>query len=473
VLVTPGGAWGVPFAVRGDALAPLLAAGPYESASPTPTSTAISISVLCRPIGNAVGAKMGDMTSALGGGDATGERRFQLWAGTLPTATLSRDPVDVLYFETQGSEPEIRVHVASATETGESKVGLPTRDWKPVRETIEIRTPGQRIPRAYERELGDAPLDGTYHALAIASPDLPTDAAEALARRWSERKSAEPPNHWSILRWAGRSKIAKFIAAQSQWERERSQDLGIALSRETAPRVLIYTACAGEDGSLRQSFDLRQSEPVAYGPPDACAAFRLVHGFADTALEGKPLGGRSVTEFWKSPEDFVVVAAEDRKGYAEELRAKGAPPSVVDRVRTGAELLVFCRQPVQANGEPLWGWLEIDPATYAMRSVLSTGEYGMVEQKIMKKIREIPSRTMGFLVGAEVSLWSVNDFSLSLSEYVDVLAQAEKFAYGLEPQFKLMSKAAKYKKFTDGYKAGIEFYFKNARAKPPKPGAGG
>jgi hypothetical protein len=487
LLTTPQGTWAVPFALRGDAATPLLAAPP-EAAKSSPTTTAITIAIVCQPKSSTAATKMGDLSSALGGSDANSEQRITLYSGTLSTAALSRDAFDVFFYETGGKEPEIRLQFAGPDGTVDGKTGIKTRDWKPVREIVEIRTPGQKV-RVLERALGDAPLADTCHTIAIAAPDLPTAAATALAQAWAAQKTAETPNHRSIARWLGRSKIAKFLTTQTRWEEANAPALGVSLSRAASPRVLIATVCAGPDGKLRQSLDLRQSDAVVFGTPAACSSFRLMSGLTASAFEGSAAGGQSVLDFWKSPADFIVVTPKSRARFAQDLKTKGIPAAVCDRVKTGPEFLFFCKKPVELGGQPLYGWLAIDPTSYAITSTLSTGENGAVEEAIMELLPKTMDQTCRFFVGVDVSVWSVANFTLEGLPYDETLQEAEELAREIGEKLEWVANPKEYveiaakkfslfgaehaggdlaaaaeeiKKFSDGFQVGVTEYFKHA-----------
>ncbi len=485
LLATPQGTWPIPFATRDAESATLLAAGAPTAAKPAPSTTQITVSVLCTPLASNAAAKMGDMGSALAGGSAGGEKRFVLWNESLPTAALSRDAVDLFLFETGGKDPELRAQLEGPDGTVGGTTGIKILEWNPVRELIEIRTPGQKV-RVLERELGETSLAGTLHSLAIAAPDLPAESAAAFAQAFAAKKSAETPNHRSIARWLNRTRLAKFLTAQTRWEEKSAAALGVGLSRAAAPRVLIATVSAAPDGKLNQSFDLRQSEPLVAGDPAACNSFRLMSGLTATAFEGRTTGGRSVLDFWKSPDDFIVVSPKNRGRFAADLKTKGFPAAVVDRVKSGPEVLLFCKYPIDFGGEPLWGWLAINPATYAVTSTLSTGENGALEDAIIEAVPNALTYAIGFMVGVDASVWSVSAFSLEGLPYEDVLAEAEKFAAGIAENFngigvepkevakelwkrfnlfgsEYMEGGESHRKFASGYSDGVALYFKRAR----------
>jgi hypothetical protein len=310
----------------------------------------------------------------------------------------------------------------------------------------------------------------------------------ALAQLWHDQKPADCPDHPSIVRWLARAKIASFLAAQTQWEEACRTDLGVGLSRAAKPRAILYTAAA-DNGAFIQTLDLRQSDPDVTGDPAACAAFRAMSGLISTAFEGSLVGGKSVLDFWKAPDDFVVVAPRLRHRFAQDLKQKGFPDAVVQRVESGPEYLLFSKNPVDSGSRPLWGWLAIDPTTYAVTSVLSTGENGAVESAIMEAVPNAESYGLGFLVGVDSSVWSVAAFTLEGLPYAEVLKQAEEFAkkaaenfsgIGVEPKevakalwkkFSLfgseyMGDDPSFRKFSDGYNAGVKYYFDRARGKP-------
>jgi len=481
LLRTPQGIWAVPYAQKADAVAALLDLKGQQTAAPSPESTRVTISIVCRPVGKSAAQQMGDFANALGGGESGDETTFSLWNDNIPTADLSRDALDVFHYEDDG-----KLAVALETVGGRitAKSDVDTREWKPVREAIEIQTAGA-VLQTFTRELGDAPLVGTYHCVGIATPDLPQPAAAALAAEWAKRKSAEAPNHRSLVRWLGRAKLATFVALQSRWEELTAPRLGVALSRASTPRALVFTACEGADGRLSQSFDLTASTPTVFGEPQAVAAFHLMQGLADSAFEGSPLGGQSVTDIWSKTGSLVLVSPASRERFAESLAAENLPESVIRHVREGSEYLLFASKPVQVRGRAVWGWLEIDPRTYRTRSLLSTGEHGMVEYLVEKYVPDSASYTLGFMVGVDTSVWSVCSFTLEGLEYAEVMKQAEQFAKELAKNFNNISENPKFslgggvtlsrdgvkfnddaesnfRSFVDGYNAGVAYYFKSA-----------
>jgi hypothetical protein len=481
LLRTPQGIWAIPFAQKAESVAALLDLASQQTAAPAPESTRVMISIVCRPAGKNTAQRIGDIADALGGGDGTDETTFNLWNDTLPTADLSSDTLDIFHYE-DADKLALVLETVGGRITAKSEVD--SREWKPVREIIEIQTAGMGL-QTFTRELGDAPLAGTYHCVGIATPDLPAAAAAGLAKVWSERKTAEPPNHRSLVRWLGRAKLATFVALQSRWEEHTAPKLGVALSRASAPRALVFTASEGTDGRLSQSFDLTASAPSALGEPQAVAAFHIMQGLADSTFEGVPLGGRSATDIWSRTGSLVLVSPASRERFAEALAEAKTPEFVVRHVREGSEYLLFSSQPVQVRGRPVWGWLEIDPHTYRTRSVLSTGEHGMVEYVAENYIPDSASYTLGFMVGVDTSVWSVCSFTLEGLEYADVLKQAEQFAKELAKNFNNISENPKFslgggvtlsrdgvkfnddgesnfRSFVDGYNAGVDYYFKSA-----------
>jgi hypothetical protein len=253
--------------------------------------------------------------------------------------------------------------------------------------------------------------------------------------------------------------------------------------------VLIATVCAGPDGKLRQSLDLRQSDALVFGNPAACASFRLMSGLTGSAFEGSAAGGQSVLDFWKSPGDFIVVTPKNRALFAKDLKTKGIPAAVCDRVKTGPEFLFFCKKPVELGGQPLYGWLAIDPTSYAVTSTLSTGENGAVEEAIMELLPKTEDQTCRFFVGVNVSVWSVANFTLEGLPYEETLVEAEEFAREVGEKLEWVANPKEYveiaskkfslfvaehaggdaaaaaeeiKKFSDGFQVGVTEYFKHA-----------
>ena len=487
LLACPGGTWAFPFLTKDGDSAAFLAGAAANAGKPDIPETELTVAIYCESATPTAAGKIGDMASALGGG-AAGPTRFILWNGRLPNPALSRDAVDLFYVESGPSrERIIRARLESAAGVVTGTTGFNPAEWKPVREEITIRFPGSKPPPAV-RDLKDGKLSDIFHSLALVAPDLPTSAAERLAQLSHDQRPAERPDGPSIVRWLARAKIASFLVAQTRWEEARRADLGVGLSRSARPRAIIYTA-ATQNGTFRQSIDLRQSDADVFGDPVACSAFRLMSGLTSTAFEGRLAGAKSVLDFWNSPGDLVAVAPRNRDRFARDLRQKGFPDDVVQRVKSGPEYLLFSRYPVDSGGRPLWGWLAIDPTTYAVTSVLSTGENGGVEEAIVEAIPNAESYAVGFFVGVDSSVWSVAAFTFEGLPYAEVLKQAEEFAkkaadnlngIGVEPKevaqvlwkkFSLfgseyMKDDPSWRKFSDGYAAGVKYYFDKARGKP-------
>ncbi len=479
LLRTGDATWAFPFARRVDEIASFFRDAP-EPVTVEPTAFRVTICITCEPSGKTAASHMADFSAALGGGDAEEESTFTVWDNFLPLAALSRDPLDIFYHE-DGGKLCAMLETVDGRHTARSDVNL--REWKPVAESITLYAPG--LPTVvFQRALGGGEIDGTYHCLAIGAPDLPREAASSLAKAWSASRTDEAPNHRSILRWLGRKRIASFLATQTTWEREKSAALGLRLTRADNLRTLVFTACGDADGTMRQSFDLTASAPTLLGPAKAMTAFRAVQGLTDTAFEGAPLAARSVTDFWKKPEDFLLIPPERRSALAEAFAEQEAMPESVRRqLAEGREYLLFSKEPVEIAGRPVWGWLTIDPETYAVRSVLSSGEHGsMVENVITKYVPESQSYTLGFMVGIDASVWSVCAFTLEGLEYKEVLAQAEAFARELAKRFNNISENPKaqlgggvvvsrdgvkfnddgesnYRDFVKGYNDAVTVYF--------------
>ncbi|HQF38053.1 MAG TPA: VWA domain-containing protein [Opitutaceae bacterium] len=474
--------WAFPFARCAEELAGCLAREP-EPAAPDPARVRITVSVTCRPSGKTAASHMADFSAALGGGESDENTSFTLWDDHLPLGTLSRDPLDLFFFEERG-KLAAQLEIADERRTVRSDIDL--REWQPVAEAITFHGPG--LPNVvFHRDLAGAELDGTYHCLALGAPDLLRDAAAALARTWAAARTAEPPNHRSIVRWLGRQRIATFLAGQTDWERRKAAALGLRLSRADSLRALVFTVAGGADGTMRQSFDLAASEPAPLGPERAAKAFRAMQGLADAALEGGPLGARSVTDLWRKPQNYLLIAPERRAALAEAFSAQPAMPAELRRrLAEGREYLLFAKEPVELAGRPVWGWLEIDPRTCAVRSVLSSGEHGsMVETAINEYVPDAASYSLGFMVGVDASVWSVCSFTLEGLDYAAVMQQAEAFAQELAKRFNNISEDPKiqlgegvvitregvkfnddgesnFRSFVDGYNAGVAYYFGQA-----------
>ncbi|HNV69429.1 MAG TPA: hypothetical protein PKO06_07030, partial [Candidatus Ozemobacteraceae bacterium] len=444
----------------------------------------IAVNVVCEPANADQAAAMGDMGSALAGGSGRSAKSFQMFKGRFSCCDLSRDALDLYYTESRlGRTRSLSAIVLGPTGRQEGTTAIDVSSWRPVREEIEVRVRGCPRIDTYVRRLEDEPLTESFHSVAIAAPDISASAALELSAAWQTSKPATLPDAVSILRWASRARLAGFLAAQARYERQSAIALGVRLTRQQHPRVLIYTGMRQGD-TWTERLDLRQHVPAVTGPEEAVKAFLLMHGLTSTACEGAGIGGKSVIDVWKSTGDYLVVPAKSRNAFLRELKARAFPEDLQKMLKDGNGVLLFSRRPQIQAGKPVWGWLEIDPKTFVTQSTFSTGDRGgMVEEAIMENMVDGNSYAIGFIVGIDASIWSVAAFSLEESRYEEILARGETFANSLascfngigeEPSFAPEDgpvsfgldgvsyndgEDSSYRSFTDGYNAGVKYYF--------------
>ena len=137
--------------------------------------------------------------------------------------------------------------------------------------------------------------------------------------------------------------------------------------------------------------------------------------------------------------------------------------------------------------------MEIDPDTHELYSVIDTLEKGAFVENTVGRYRQErrPGYAVRGLQGVETAIWSVAVFSLETDDYHEILKSARSLALGLADRFGFnygpveggigskpsLSQAVGPVKFsfdgsagmsqnvlsfTDGYKAGVAYYFSQA-----------
>ncbi|THB63436.1 MAG: hypothetical protein D6B27_12180, partial [Gammaproteobacteria bacterium] len=119
--------------------------------------------------------------------------------------------------------------------------------------------------------------------------------------------------------------------------------------------------------------------------------------------------------------------------------------------------------------------------------IMEDGSRGAAAEKsLTDHIQDGASYVVGVLVGVSSSVWAVSSFSLEEVKYKEIISKSKEFAGGLlknfngiggEPELTFDGSPYKvtlggiekddgedssYRSFSDGYKAGVDYYFKMA-----------
>ncbi len=462
----------------------------------------------------------GEMADILGGGDSHegGDENepyeyFTLLEKEVPLPSLSLDAIEVGYLEA-GTGKGKRYTAALFTSEGiVPGTGIIDTGENPLLGVaIEIILPGNTLTHESPLQKGE-PLNSIYHTLAINLPDLPQDSAKILEEASNKaHKSAENPDSYSILRWYSRNILERFIANQTIFDEEQQAEKGLLLGRTDKERCIVLTSRVGKDQTLYSTIDLLQViNQVHRGSENLQRGYNIFAGLFASSLESAVLTGKNKAgyqELWTStPPDTPLLLItnddEDREFALTEMRKAGKyPDRLLERLEESSVVVLVPEEPGEYQGQKRWAWLEMDPATYETISVIDTGEHAGMASYAMSLL---PSQDdygqfiVGALIGVDMAIWSVCSSALKLSEYKDILADAQKTALSFVKGFDLFMKGysgvrdktltldmahdsiplklfgkinseglrvgigQNFIGFTDGYKAGVNVYFNQAR----------
>jgi len=412
----------------------------------TPVRAKISVSVKTESKGNSAASIAKDVGSILGGGEGgtTILEDVELLSKELSLPELSTDAIEVGYMEAgknQGTLYMAAISTPSGVEPGETAVDTGVQKILGIKIVIEL--PGNTLTHESTYTENDR-LDRIYHNIAVNLPDLPENAATTLQNATNkEYKAAVNPSSMSALKWYGRNIINRFIANQTTYDKKIAEGMKLTLGRTGKARCIVVTSRLNEkDGQLRTAMDLLQTVSQCHnGDKNSQAAYNLGAGMFASILEGEALTGENKASFlqmWaKAPKDAKLVLipsnGSERDAMADPLRKSGFPERLISNVTSNQNMILTLDKPVDYEGEKRWAWLEVNPNTYETISVMDTGEHFGVEYiELIKKVVDDGGKfIVGAFMGLEVSVWSIADFSLELSNYQDILDAASELTAGI------------------------------------------
>jgi hypothetical protein len=297
--------------------------------------------------------------------------------------------------------------------------------------------PGEKI---HEISLQpDEELDKIVQTVGINLPDLTDEATVSLQGALTkEYNAAKNPDRFSAIKWYSRNILNRFIAAQSTFDREIGEDLGLKLGRVYKERCIMVTSRAGKDNKLHTTIDLIQASNECHNGEDSnIAAYNISSGMFMSSLEGSALTGEEKIDYldlWAmAPEDTALMFIMDdydlRSQALTMMQESGIkyPDHMIDRIENTEKVIITTDKPVLYNGEERWAWLEIDPQTYETISVFDTGEHaGMAEYTFSLKPSEEDGGKyiVGAFIGVDVAVWSMANSSLKLDDYKLIIQDA-------------------------------------------------
>ncbi|HNX76548.1 MAG TPA: VWA domain-containing protein [Candidatus Rifleibacterium sp.] len=411
------------------------------------TTAVISITLRCKAKDSGQNAMLGSMGDALGGGGADDSlSEIPLFeSALLDYHACSKSPIDIFYFSPDyGKTLCVSAEGANGTlENMHQPVSL--ADYEVVEEVIQIKLAEQVLEFVRPLTKGVSIVD-TFRTVALCMPDMTASSAMAMAEDFSARKTGEAPGTKSTARWFSRAKIFKFLAMHSAAEAEAVLKTGVKAGRPGQQLRAIILTLNGEPGRLRAIFDLRQINPVVHGDEQAVKAFNFYMGIANTLIEEQVMGGGSLFSRWRAGEkQQLLVAGPDEIGsLIEGLAVENLAESTISLLQQAAangQGVIFPTMAPVMEGKPRPAWFVFDPTTGAMNSVLDNGAHGsMVEKPITEIINDAAKYSVGFLIGTNVSLWSVVTYSIVYDDLKKVVKAAKALSLAIAEQIKDVGK---------------------------------
>lgn len=404
----------------------------------------LAVTLYVKPETKDIGSQFKDMAGALGGGaDEEAFEEITVFSESLPLDESSLDALDIGYtYSGRDSGPLVTAVVETARKKIIGTESVDTGLYKVVGERIAIYLQGQELIHETMFKEGES-LDGIFHTVGINLPDMESSAV-ALLEESGQRlhNRAANPDQLSALRWYTRNIVNQFVVAQSQYESELAEDLGLNLGRTGHGRCLMVTL-RGHADTVETSIDLLSvANEVHRGEQEARNAFNIFSGLFASRLESALLAQGSIYglfEVWAQlpPEtDLVWVGEDNREEFLALARDHEWPEGILERLERTQELILIPTSPAFIHGQPRWAWIKVDPETYWSLSVLDTGQNGAsAEYAIGEYEQELGTFILGSFFGLDAANWSVSTFSLVLDDYKEILAAAEKFALSLADNY--------------------------------------
>lgn len=384
----------------------------------------------------------GKMAAALAGGDGKQKTRtITLLKIELDREQLSRDPADLVYvegFDAQGGYYTAVLDGPGGQVAGEGKVYKRTEIVVALKIWLRFRSPVASFEHVRPLAEGEE-LTGLFQTLGLNLPDLPQQSAAVLEAALGEASKKGDPDDLSALRWYTHSIMARFLAGQTKMEKDLAGRLKIMTGRTTKPRVIVMNVSRnGGDEPTIATIDLIQAGNEIYsGSAEAARAFHIAAGLGNAKLEESVLGrsGYGVLRMWENaPEEtkHFWITNSNRRDITKILSELNYPQAIVNHIKSSRQFILFPTNPTVINGLPRWGWLEIDPQSYEIVSVLDNGLHGgIVEYDLNTWYSEAQLHMFGFLLGVSSSVWSVSSFSLIIGDYEEIMKQAEAMVRGI------------------------------------------
>lgn len=402
-----------------------------------PLEAVLTVKLRVIPDGKGTAGQLADMSSVLAGEEEIeGFEVIEVFSESIPLETLSLDSIDLSYTIVGKDQGDLYT-VVCETPRGRliGRESVDSGQYKIIGEEIEIELTDRVLK--YELDLKeDEGVDGVFHTIGINLPDLREESAVILEEIAQELYySSTNPDELSALRWYTRKIINQFVLAQSKYEKELAGDLDLITGRINNSRCLLVTVRRHSTAEpVRTTIDLLGIEnDIHQGEKEYRNAFNIGSGLFASRLEAAALPGDNKIDLFsiwsKLPDSTKMLWISEENLEIALARFTELPAHLIKNIQNTDRVIIIPDQPVEINGLKRWAWLEVDPENYFTIAVIDTGEHGAMMEKILSDlIKDTTKYMMGAMLGVDIAIWSGAGMTLALSDYDEILAEAEELA---------------------------------------------
>ena len=406
--------------------------------TPDSPSALLSVYAVYEPASDdSLKAAAGDAGSALGGGSGKKTSELRMLQKNLRLDLLSRDAID-LAFAPVPVKGKISYGAFLMTPEGDVSGEKMLTDFRRITALrIEISGLDRNYIHAIDLAEGQKP-ENFLITLGINLPDLPKPAVEALDEAFRAVSAAKKPEPFTVARWHHRNVLYRLIAGQTTFDSKLVHADKLLMGRIQKPRCLVVDSELGGDGRLTTRIDLLQPfNEIHSGSEELKRAYFILNGFYQSSLESVVLGGddrMGYLDLWRNaPKDAEILAlavSGNRDTFYRDLEKAGTyPPRLLRAVKENRKILFFQSKPTIVSGRERFAWLEMDPNTYGVLSVLDNGfhgaEYSMLTTSLGEDTREF---VKGTWLGVNMSVWSVGSIALKTQNKAQIFTEGKALA---------------------------------------------
>ena len=358
--------------------------------------------------------QIGGMSSALSGNsNPDNEKHITIFSDYIYYQNSSNMPFDIWFKKAKDKDGKT---IILTNIYQNSKISTQNQSFKsdiiPKKLVISISTKDYLKPYVIHFKKGQK-LKNIFLTFAFAMPDISLEKLKTLDKvRKDSFSNIKEVAELSQLQWANRAKIYRFLAYQSDYEKELEKTLQVQAKRNINPRIIISSITKSQN-KLNSSLDLRYVFNDVYGDEEKIKSFNLMSGIFNSKAEEKSVpSGKDLFSFWKNKKVSLITIlpkSKYKKDFIKYFKQKGASKEILQRFTQSDKAWLIPSAFPKSDG-----WIEIDPKNFRVTTVLKDLTYGsMAEYALTEENIETTTRYfLGLIIGSQIAVGSVIDYSL-------------------------------------------------------------